>query len=390
SKIELKEDFQNFIYSKLPLLSVVFLYLTNLAFEKSYGFFWFSLLKYLIISFTLFEVPVFVRFISNYFVNFDKLIVVLYFFSYLIVAFGFLGYFLLSIHSVLPIIIVIVTTLVFFESSYFYISIGRSLSFIYFSISSVALFLPSVILFSIFADFYSVEWFEFLIQAYILVFNTTFAFMMVYKVIDVYRNYETTFKDFSEKLRKEENLYRWFVVFLISILEARDPYIRGHSERVAKYSYNLAKIWYNNTYIPNFIELGALLHDIGKIGVRDEVLLYPGGLDEEMKVEMKQHPRIGKELLQVVDSFRDVSDIAYLHHEKLDGSGYPLGIKASDIPEYVKIVTIADSFDAMNSARVYRKDLDFGHIMEEFKKFKGIQFDSKLVDVFVKNINRII
>jgi len=147
---------------------------------------------------------------------------------------------------------------------------------------------------------------------------------------------------------------------------------------------------YNNTYIPNFVEMGALLHDIGKIGVRDEVLFYPLKLSYEFMEEMKEHPKIGKELLSSVDLFKDISDIAYLHHEKLNGTGYPLGLASRDIPKWVRISTIADSFDAMNSARVYKKSMDFFEIKKELIENSGTQFDKTLVDVFLKNVNRIV
>lgn len=390
SKMRLKEDFQNFVYSNVALLSIVFLYLANLAFAKSYNFIWFLLSKYLVISLSLFVVPIFVRVISNNFIVFERILVFLYSFVSVVVIFCFLSFFLLSIHSTIWVIVIVVMTFVFIEFFYFYFTLGRSLRFDYFLLSFVVLFLPSNIVVSIFYDFYNVSWFEFLMYLYFGVLNFAFAYVMISKVLNVYREYVVNLEDFSEKIEKEEKLYKWFVVFLISILEARDPYTRGHSERVARYSYNLAKLWYKNTYMPNFIEIGALLHDIGKVGVRDEVLFYQGKLDEDMKKEMKEHPRIGKELLSVVDLFKDLSDIAYMHHEKLDGSGYPLGLNARDIPEYVRIVTIADSFDAMNSSRVYRKNLDAHYILNEFERCKGVQFDPKLSEFFVKNVSRVV
>ncbi|MFN4245963.1 MAG: HD-GYP domain-containing protein, partial [Brevinematia bacterium] len=250
--------------------------------------------------------------------------------------------------------------------------------------------LPSLLPTSILKNFLNHNITSLIMLLFILAFNILIIYKTLDEMTNTYRSYTKIMEDFSRSVKNEEKLFRWFVVTLISLLEARDLYTKGHSERVAKYSYNLAKLLYNNTYLPNFIEIGGLLHDIGKIGVRDEVLFFPSNLTKEMRKEIESHTNIGKELLSSIDMFEDISDIAYLHHERLDGSGYPLGIKENDIPMYIRIVSIMDAFDAMNSARIYRKALDIQHIKKELITNSGTQFDKKLVDILINNINRVI
>jgi HD-GYP domain-containing protein (c-di-GMP phosphodiesterase class II) len=227
------------------------------------------------------------------------------------------------------------------------------------------------------------------VLGYLLILSVVTVIYLIVISLNNYRTYEKSISYLNERIRDEEKLYRWFVVLLVSLIEARDPYTRSHSERVARYSYNLAKFVYKNTYMPNFIELSAFLHDIGKLGVRDEVLFYPGKLSGEYYEEMKKHPTIGKELLDSVSLFKDLSSIAYMHHERIDGLGYPRGLRGKEIPLYARIASIADSFDAMNSSRVYRNRLDVSEIFRELRDGANRQFDGNLVRIFIKNINRI-
>jgi len=147
-------------------------------------------------------------------------------------------------------------------------------------------------------------------------------------------------------------------------VEAKDPYSRGHSERVVQYSKKIAEYLGLPQEDLNTLRDAALLHDIGKIGIIDQILKKAGTLNSEELEIMRQHPSIGEEIVKPLRSFRHIMDPIKHHHEFLDGSGYPDGLKADQIPLLTRVLTVADIFDAMNSDRPYRKALS----IEETKK----------------------
>jgi HD-GYP domain-containing protein (c-di-GMP phosphodiesterase class II) len=129
--------------------------------------------------------------------------------------------------------------------------------------------------------------------------------------------------------------------------------------------------------------MGSLLHDIGKIGVRDAVLLKPGPLNQDEWSEMREHPRLGWALLQRIEFLRDASIIVLQHQERFDGKGYPRGLRGNEIPLGARIFAIADTLDAMTSDRPYRKGTSFAAAREEIARCSGGQFDPSIVDVFL-------
>jgi HD-GYP domain-containing protein (c-di-GMP phosphodiesterase class II) len=136
------------------------------------------------------------------------------------------------------------------------------------------------------------------------------------------------------------------------------------------------------------LELSAIFHDIGKIGIADSILLKPTKLnDEELKV-MKIHPEISYNILKEFDEFEEIALYTRYHHENYDGSGYPHGLRGLDIPLCSRIMLIADTFDAMTSSRPYRKKLSNVQAFNELVKFSNTQFDEKLVEAFLSSINR--
>lgn len=171
---------------------------------------------------------------------------------------------------------------------------------------------------------------------------------------------------------------------LASTIDAKDTYTKGHSTRVARYSAILAqKLGWPKDAIMN-LKYMALLHDIGKIGIPDQVLNKPGKLTSEEFDIIKSHTVIGTDILQDVKSLDGVHIVARHHHERYDGLGYPDGLAGEDIPLNARIVGIADAFDAMSSDRVYRKALPRDIILKELTKGRGTQFDPQLLDVFVQ------
>jgi putative nucleotidyltransferase with HDIG domain len=170
---------------------------------------------------------------------------------------------------------------------------------------------------------------------------------------------------------------------LIAALDYRDAETQWHSRRVSLYARRLAQQMGITEPDLTVVEHGALLHDIGKIGVRDRVLLKPGPLTTDEWTEMKRHPELGWALLQRVDYLRPASAIVMQHQEKWDGSGYPAGLKADGIVVGARIFHVVDTLDAMTSDRPYRKARPFAEAREEISRCAGTQFDPKIVEAFL-------
>jgi len=170
---------------------------------------------------------------------------------------------------------------------------------------------------------------------------------------------------------------------LVSAIEARDPYIHGHSRRVNTYAVALAEAIGLSPEEVSKVSTAALLHDIGKIGIPDVVLNKKGKLSGENWEAIKAHPRLGANIVGNIPYLVPcVSGILH-HHERWDGGGYPEGLKGEEIPLEARILAIADSFEAMTSARPYRPALSIEQVAEDLKKGAGVQFDPKLVGVFI-------
>ena len=173
----------------------------------------------------------------------------------------------------------------------------------------------------------------------------------------------------------------------INFIDAKDPYTRGHSRRVAMYAAEIAKrMGLSEDEIQNIYYAG-LLHDAGKISVPDAVLNKPGKLSDEERKLIQNHTVAGGKMLLQLSSLRGVRETALYHHERYDGTGYPDGLKGDIIPLYARIVGVADSYDAMSSNRVYRRHLNKDEIIEEIQKGSGTQFDPSIVKYMVDMIN---
>ncbi len=166
-------------------------------------------------------------------------------------------------------------------------------------------------------------------------------------------------------------------------LEKRDAYTGGHTQRVSRYCLEIGSRLGLDEKTMESLWLASILHDIGKIGVSDSVLQKNGRLDNQEFVAMCQHSEYGAEILSHIRSHRAVVPGVRSHHEKYDGSGYPDSLAGDEIPLIARIIAVADAFDAMTSDRPYRRALSQKEAMEELIRYKGIQFDSQLVDVFV-------
>ncbi|MCK4520094.1 MAG: HD-GYP domain-containing protein [Candidatus Omnitrophica bacterium] len=173
------------------------------------------------------------------------------------------------------------------------------------------------------------------------------------------------------------------ITVLILTEEAKDSYVRGHTKRVARYSLAIATAMGFSKEDQDVIERAGILHDLGKIGISDSILKKPGKLnDEEWKI-MKSHPQRGLEILKPLKFLPVEKEIILHHHERYAGGGYPDGIKGEAIPIGARIMAVADTFDAMNSARSYRKPLSKEAILSELKKVSGGQLDPSAVSIFL-------
>lgn len=169
-------------------------------------------------------------------------------------------------------------------------------------------------------------------------------------------------------------------------IDAKDSYTNGHSKRVATYTRLIAeKLGYEGEALERIYYV-ALLHDCGKIGVPDSILRKPGKLTEEEFEVIKSHTVRGGEILSSFKSLENAGEGALYHHERYDGRGYPEGKAGEDIPMIARMICVADSFDAMNTNRVYRDRLSKEHIIEEFEKNKGRQFDPRIADIMLRLI----
>ena len=174
--------------------------------------------------------------------------------------------------------------------------------------------------------------------------------------------------------------------------EYKDPETNAHTQRVAYYSKLLARAYGLDDSLQDIIFYASPFHDLGKIGIPDSILLKPGKLDYDEFEIMKKHSQIGYEILKGAKSkyLKAGGVIAYNHHEKYDGSGYPNGLKGENIPIFGRITAIADVFDALTSVRPYKKAWELEDAFEFLIKEKEIHFDPKLVDLFIKNKDEVI
>lgn len=182
-----------------------------------------------------------------------------------------------------------------------------------------------------------------------------------------------------------ENSYRMTLKALVQALETRDFETHGHSERVVTFSLRLGYELGLDKEILRDLELGALLHDIGKIGVPDAVLRKPAKLNEEEWNKMKLHPVHGQKILRNIPFLEGAARIVAQHHEKWDGTGYPIGLRGEYIEVGARIFSVVDAFDAMVSDRVYRKGCSYEDALAELERCSGTQFDPLVVEAF-KNV----
>jgi len=188
--------------------------------------------------------------------------------------------------------------------------------------------------------------------------------------------------ELDQALNSLESAYRSTLKALTAALETRDLETHGHSERVVSYSMRLGREYGLDSERTRSLEFGSLLHDIGKIGVPDLILRKPAKLTPEEWVLMRQHPLQGQQILRGIEFLEGAACVVAQHHEKWDGSGYPLGLRGEEIDVCARIFSVADAFDAITSNRVYRKGKPYYAAADELDCWAGKQFDPKVVEAF--------
>jgi len=174
------------------------------------------------------------------------------------------------------------------------------------------------------------------------------------------------------------------IMQIVKIMEAKDPYIAGHSVRVAEYSEKIARKLRLNEYNVEILINLANLHDIGKIQIDLSILNKPGRFYKSDWEEAKKHPEVGYEIVREIVFLKDVAKAILYHHERIDGRGYPSGIKGDEIPLFAKILTVADSYDAMTTDRSYRPAMTQKGAIKELRVNAGTQFDKKIIKAMIE------
>jgi putative nucleotidyltransferase with HDIG domain len=174
------------------------------------------------------------------------------------------------------------------------------------------------------------------------------------------------------------------IMALALAVEAKDPYSAGHSKRVGFYAMQIGKVLGFDEEMLRTLTDAGVLHDIGKIGIKDEILMKPSSLTPDEWKIMQQHPLIGEAIVKPVRSLSKVVTLVRHHHERYDGKGYPEGLKGEDIPLGARILAVADGYDSMITDRPYRKRFSLEQTKEELQRSAGTQYDPAIVDAFFK------
>ena len=187
----------------------------------------------------------------------------------------------------------------------------------------------------------------------------------------------------KKRVRSVWRMSMQIVQTLVKTIDAKDSYTNGHSARVAQYAVMLAtRMGFNEEELGR-LEYTALLHDVGKIGVSDAILNKKGKLTEEEYAIIKEHSKVGAQILSTITELPDVAVGARCHHERYDGKGYPDGLKGEEIPLFARIIAVADSYDAMTSKRSYRAALPQEVVRQEISQGIGTQFDPRIAKLML-------
>nr|WP_241254581.1 HD-GYP domain-containing protein [Brevibacillus sp. SYP-B805] len=205
----------------------------------------------------------------------------------------------------------------------------------------------------------------------------------------VFHQYFDNLNKLEQKVEEIKSLNHSFLTALAASIDARDPYTSGHSQRVAHWGREIA----NAIGLPkdqaDKVYFGGILHDIGKIGIEDGILNKEGNLSDDEFERIKQHTVIGYDIVKQAGVFEELLPAVRSHHERIDGKGYPDGLRGEEIPLVARILAIADAFDAMVSNRPYRQGMPVELALLQIEQGAGTQFDSHLAKEFVRLVRQI-
>lgn len=178
------------------------------------------------------------------------------------------------------------------------------------------------------------------------------------------------------------------IIALADMIDLRDAYTHGHSQRVAEYAEGLAREMGLSRAETDLIREAARVHDIGKIGTADQFLLKPGPLDEYEKQEMRRHAQLGYKLLKRIPEFAAGAELVLSHHERIDGTGYPRGLRGDELPIEARVIAVADAYDAMTTDRPYRRAMSWERTKAELLAGSGTQWDARVVEILIARVER--
>jgi len=190
--------------------------------------------------------------------------------------------------------------------------------------------------------------------------------------------------DNARLYQEQEEMFYQTAESLADAIEKRDPYTGGHTQRVTRYSLIIARYLPLRSIEKKWLKIAAVLHDIGKIGIEDQILKKPAQLSLEEYDVIKHHTDLGAEIIEHIRQLKEIIPGVKYHHEQVNGRGYPDGLKGEDIPMIAKIVSVSDTYDAMTTDRPYRSALTKEAAIKELKRCCGTQFDRKVVEAFLK------
>lgn len=196
--------------------------------------------------------------------------------------------------------------------------------------------------------------------------------------------YYSVFDEIGHSLQDKEKELLSSMRTLLMVVNAKDRYTYGHSERVMHYAVQIGRKMALWEWEIQDVSIGALLHDIGKIEISREILNKPGMLTAQEWEAIRQHPAWGADMIRPISSFSGAVDIVLYHHENYDGSGYPSSLKGTEIPLGARILRLADSFDAITSNRPYKRTLSIREAIEDINKYRGIYYDPEVIDAFLE------
>jgi HD-GYP domain-containing protein (c-di-GMP phosphodiesterase class II) len=204
---------------------------------------------------------------------------------------------------------------------------------------------------------------------------------------DMASNIEALVRKLKQALRQNQELFLETIRTLAAAIDAKDPYTRGHSERVSSYSMAISRHLGLSQDEVFRVHIAAILHDVGKLGIRESILNKPGGLSDDEFEIMRQHPAIGAQIMSPIRMLKDIIPGIRNHHETWDGKGYPDRLNGEEIPMVARIIGVADTFDAMTTTRPYQQAMTLEYVLAKMRSMSGTRFDPNVIDAFMAAVD---